>query len=710
MSTQFTPDSNFGFRLLPQADGRIDSASSNADVPAVSVWSSDAPLPDSSGDLLWATGPTSRGESAAPGMFWLDGDSLLCACPDCRAPMSVRLWLLVADCWRCRTSIELTEEQEREALRLLKQREAAARPAGGPPARPAPVERSARVADPERSAPVSDPTETPDRRSPGNREATGQPSGTVGRPATAPAGPATTPPLPSAVPSARASSPSTTPLNSPAPAATGRLEATYNEPRRRLARHRTPGVWLLRLLKDSPAWLISLLIHLIVLMILALLTPPREDVPNHIRLNAIVSANWRRPGQEDIAHPADEVRFELPVPEKVDLQDRRTRETVIRADQEARELRLVDTADPNLPEMERLKLEIGSADGSSVAIAARDPRVRVEMIQQEGGTTLTEAAVARGLRWLAQQQQPDGRWRLDGGVRSDSAATSLALLPFLGAGQTHLTGRHKETVARGLRWLVSQQKPDGDLRADSSGNTGMYAHGQGAIVLGEAFLMTGDEALRQPAQKAIEFIAAAQYTDGGWRYEPATELRGREQRGDTSVVGWQLMAMQSARAAKLHVPAESFELSSHFLDSVQRRDGAVYGYQPGHQPTPAMTAEALLCRIYLGWTKSDPPLMEGVRWLLDEHPPAADRPNVYYWYYGTQALHHVGGAEWERWNFLMRDALVSTQETRGAAAGSWDPRGEHAAAGGRLYMTSLAVCTLEVYYRHLPIFRQIDVK
>ena len=76
-----------------------------------------------------------------------------------------------------------------------------------------------------------------------------------------------------------------------------------------------------------------------------------------------------------------------------------------------------------------------------------------------------------------------------------------------------------------------------------------------------------------------------------------------------------------------------------------------------------MTAEALLCRIYLGWTKADPPLMEGVRWLLDNHPPAADSPNVYYWYYGTQALHHVGGDEWERWNFLMRDALVNTQET-----------------------------------------------
>lgn len=694
MSTQITSDSSLSFHLLPLPESGGDAASGDASAPSLAVidLSSDGPLPqlpdDASPALAAVAPPDSSAGQASSGMFWLDGDALMCACPDCRAPMSVRLWLMVADCWRCRTSIELTEEQEREALRLLKQREAAQRP-------------GARGTGAARGSAGGQRSATP-------RPASGTPS--ARRPASSPRRQV---PAAGAMPSPRAEPPArpAAPVQTPAePASSKRLEATYNEPRRRLARHLTPGVWLLRLLKDSPAWLTSLLIHLIVLMILALLTPRREENANYIRLNAIVSTNMRRPGQEEIANPADAVQFDLPLPQKTDLQDRRTRETVIRADQEARELRLVDTADPNLPDMERLKLEIGRADGSSVAIAARDPRVRVELIKQEGGTTLTEAAVARGLRWLAQQQQPDGRWRLDGGVRSDSAATSLALLPFLGAGQTHLSGRHKETVARGLRWLISNQKPDGDLRADSAGNTGMYAHGQAALVLGEAFLMTGDEALRPPAQKAIDFIVGAQYSDGGWRYEPNQELAGREQRGDTSVVGWQLMAMQSARAAKLSVPAETFELSSHFLDSVQRQDGALYGYQPGHQPSAAMTAEALLCRIYLGWTKSDPPLMEGVRWLLENHPPAADSPNVYYWYYGTQALHHVGGAEWERWNFLMRDALVNTQETRGESAGSWAPRGEHASAGGRVYMTSLAVCTLEVYYRHLPIFRRIDVK
>src|SRR5436190_14097588 len=43
--------------------------------------------------------PVSRDRGAAS-EFWLDGGVVFCACPDCRAPMSVRFWLLVADCWR----------------------------------------------------------------------------------------------------------------------------------------------------------------------------------------------------------------------------------------------------------------------------------------------------------------------------------------------------------------------------------------------------------------------------------------------------------------------------------------------------------------------------------------------------------------------------------------------------------------------------------
>ena len=106
-------------------------------------------------------------------------------------------------------------------------------------------------------------------------------------------------------------------------------------------------------------------------------------------------------------------------------------------------------------------------------------------MKKEGGTLLTEAAVARGLRWLAQNQNQDGSWSLSNYQRSDrpdnqgdTAGTALALLPFLGAGQTHEYGMYKENVAQGLRWLIERQAIDGDLRAGLNNVQGMYAHGQ----------------------------------------------------------------------------------------------------------------------------------------------------------------------------------------------------------------------------------------
>ena len=67
-----------------------------------------------SGDPTWHAPPTAapsrpaaQGKTGQPEL-WLEGGALMCACPDCQAPISVRVWLMMADCWQCGTSIELT--------------------------------------------------------------------------------------------------------------------------------------------------------------------------------------------------------------------------------------------------------------------------------------------------------------------------------------------------------------------------------------------------------------------------------------------------------------------------------------------------------------------------------------------------------------------------------------------------------------------------
>jgi hypothetical protein len=218
------------------------------------------------------------------------------------------------------------------------------------------------------------------------------------------------------------------------------------------------------------------------------------------------------------------------------------------------------------------------------------------------------------------------------------------------------------------------------------------------IAVCELYGMTKDERFRKPAQKALDYAAKIQTEKlGGWRYVPRLD-------SDTSVTGWFVMALQSGLMAGLEVPSPTLEGISKFLDSVTE-NGSTYAYQPNRPPTLPMTAEALLARQYLGWKRDDPRLRAGVDLLL-ENLIDYDAQNVYHWYYATQVLHHMGGADWEKWNKAMRDRVPQQQVKEGAEAGSWGPHADRwGPHGGRLYTTCLSIYLLEVYYRHLPIYK-----
>jgi hypothetical protein len=258
---------------------------------------------------------------------------------------------------------------------------------------------------------------------------------------------------------------------------------------------------------------------------------------------------------------------------------------------------------------------------------------------------------------------------------------------------THKDGRYKKQVHAGLYYLLSHQKPNGSFV--DGGN--MYAHGLCSIALCEAYAMTQDRSLMAPAQACLNFIVYAQDpVGGGWRYQP-------KQPGDTSVVGWQLMALKSGHMAYLQVPPNVIVGASKFLDSVQTDSGSGYGYaEPGARN--ATSAIGLLCRMYLGWGKEEPALQRGVERLSKSGPSPAD---MYYNYYATQVMRHYEGEEWKKWNGQMRDWLVNQQARNGHMEGSWMIGKSHGSkAGGRLYNTSMATMILEVYYRHMPIYRK----
>ncbi len=366
----------------------------------------------------------------------------------------------------------------------------------------------------------------------------------------------------------------------------------------------------------------------------------------------------------------------------------------------------------------------------------RNLQQRSQIAQQYGGTEESERAVERSLSWLAAHQDADGHWDADGfmshcppndrcsgpagrirkdsegidrmnaGLYADTGLTGLALLAFLGAGYTPQRGKYAETVERGLRWLISQQRSDGFLGGRATRYARMYCHAMAAYALAEAYGMrtefSQNQWLRRPLRLAVQYIVETQNPqDGGWRYVPG-------QRSDMSMFGWQLMALKSAEIAGLPIPNRTRQLMIKFLkDRSLGKHGGLAAYRvtvPPLPPTPSMTAEALFSKQMLGIHRDHPASLEAVQYLL-QHLPKRSEHNLYYWYYGTLAMYQYGGQAWQQWNASLRDLLVEEQRKDGHAAGSWDPLPPWGPFGGRIYSTTLSTLCLETYYRFLPLYR-----
>jgi len=538
----------------------------------------------------------------------------------------------------------------------------------------------------------------------------------VGQPVPIPSPPPAVAPRP--LPAAGANGNPTTaprPVNAPGanPAPTP-LRAPANTPRPIPVPKRLGGEWVFRdepreakpeeeikklAIKNAPPWLISTLFHMLALIILGLWLLPANKNKDSIVLDSFAEQLGEQLDDASVAISTENQDLEKQV-----LMD----ETRERVDDPFAAPPKVDFA-VTLPGVSSSVL---SAPTIGLLWEGRRTGSKDAALRRYGGTALGEDAVVQGLQWLAKQQKKDGSWSLKGPYSSPAvesrdvpeSATAMALLAFQGHGSTHKSGPFQKTVARGIKALLKFQQNDGNFFNQDAGrpHNWLYTHAQCTIALCELYGMTGDTSMRAPAELAVRFCVESQDPDlGGWRYSPRTD-------SDTSVTGWMVIALQSAKMAGLDVPSTTWEKVSEYLDKATF-DGSHYGYQAGMDPTVSMTAEALLCRQFLGWGQNDPRLVEGAEDLL-KHLPRWDDRDVYYWYYATQMMHHMEGKYWTAWNAAFRDMLIEHRETKGQEKGSWDPLGSHPdrwaslGQGGRLYVTCLSLYMLEVYYRHLPIY------
>jgi len=454
-----------------------------------------------------------------------------------------------------------------------------------------------------------------------------------------------------------------------------------------------PLIWIPFTLRETPSWLISLTVHVAIILLLALI-PLSEQIGTSISILAGLSE------VEDSG-------------EAVTVLESQADSSELEASRVMAEMPEVDIKDLVVTDFTpSLNAALQTTMTLSKALTGRTGPSKDALLKAYGGTQGTEDAVEAGLKWLERNQRSDGSWSLvgpysDGGVTENKpAATAMAMLAFMGAGNTHQSGTYKVNVLKGLNAIRRFQDQDGFFAEQSAGNQRTYAQAQCTIAVCELYGMTGDAELKEMAQSAVRYCEKAQGKAGGWRYQP-------REGGDTSVTGWYVMALISARMAGLDVDSEVLEKVNGFLDTVQRYgrstainpEGERYAYQSFGIAIPSMTAEGMLCRVYLGWSTKDQRIERGAE-FLNSQPISTDKGRIsyYYWYYATTALHHLGGSHWKTWNQTMKVVLPEMQLRSGKERGSWPPGGDpHEGGGGRLYATCFAIYCLESYYRHLPL-------
>jgi hypothetical protein len=293
--------------------------------------------------------------------------------------------------------------------------------------------------------------------------------------------------------------------------------------------------------------------------------------------------------------------------------------------------------------------------------------------------------------------------------------TGLALLCFLGYGQTPDSQEFGLTVAKGFKWLVDNGlRNQGRLSMTPEdwgpGNAGVYEHGIATYALGEYVTMTAskDQEALDLLKMAVTHIIKGQGPDGGWMYS------FDKTQSDTSVSGWQIQALKAAYLAKAEIPGVDTALDKAMknLERVQDSGTGAYGYRKsGAGQKWSLTGVGVLCSIF--WTGDrDRMVRKGADFIMDkagkEEPIVYqdDKADLYAWYYHSQAMLMFGGDGWRKWNRLFQDELIKAQ----SADGSWPVMKSKAhgalqtdgSVTGAVYRSTLCILMLEVFYRYMP--------
>jgi len=457
------------------------------------------------------------------------------------------------------------------------------------------------------------------------------------------------------------------------------------------------------LLERAPSWLGSALLHVIVGLVLCQMpwqfTPPEDK-----NTNVVLKPPKPDPVEPDRPPPPPQVPPEYQYT-KLPEDEVDTPGVLFPLDEPFVDLpRLKEIRPDEHPPLAIRKIALGTDGANGHIHGLYGCWGPADLRQLRRKRNPNDPQILPGMAWLARAQESDGHWdsqKWGANHNCDGGVTGLAILAFLGHGDTDRDSKYAPNVRRGLEWLQQRQTTDGSF------GERFYTQGICTMAVCEAFALSGNPRWKQMAQRAVDYCCANQNANGGWDYAGNNPARV-----DTSVTGWVVMGIKAGVTAGLYVPDGAVQRIKKWLEESVNPDGTTgytktIGAQGSSPGTPAMTAAATLCRQFMGWTRHRPEMRSALAYLARQGPGVGPNCNLYYTYYATLAMFQAGEALWNNWEPALVKPLVDMQvKGRGLQFdGSWDTATTYGPHGGRVYTTAMAVFILETPNRFLRILQ-----
>lgn len=310
----------------------------------------------------------------------------------------------------------------------------------------------------------------------------------------------------------------------------------------------------------------------------------------------------------------------------------------------------------------------------------------------------------RCLRYLVSTQLENGSWP---GSQNGSGITGICVMALMASGEDPDYGPYAPNIRRSLRHMIAQQDVRSGYMGTRSGHASMYHHGFAMLALSEAYGAVDENLLwkdsnvpssrRRTISETLELAVRCALTAqeknpwGAWRYSP----QARD--ADTTVAGTVLMGILGARNAGIEISNEAINKALNFFQTCTIKSGGV-SYTPSGSHGDGLTRSAIATLVYAIGKRKDTPEFKATSEYIKRRAnySVGNHYMFYTLYYMAQALFQTDLDAWQAWNERTIERLQKLQQQDGSFGSSY----------GKAYGTGMAVLTLALNYRLLPIYER----